>query len=643
MSRPRSFAPQSSVPQSPVPRSSARPSSDSPGSSSPSPLLALMPLILLFAMVPVRGASAPTKGRITDVTLYQGQALVTRSIPVEGDAGSLEVVVTDLPESVIPESLFAEGGHAIDVRAVRFRRRAVGAEPREEVRRLDEAMDAARTRLEVNGKTMELLLKKLAYLDKLESFVVPTAGLELSRGVLDATTLERITLFAFDQRQGLLDQQIALAAAARELGEEISLLERQRAELTGSSSRAVKEAVLFLEKSEAGEDAVRLNYLVQNCGWSPSYVFRAGADGKEARVEYNAIVQQLTGEDWSAVSLSLSTASPALSASGPGLGPFYVSLARGMPQPPGQQAAQEAGAPDVASQVKSIQQRRVRAIFDNRAALNLEQNLGSSWEANAAANDFQRLELVAGKELMSTLKLESEQEGPSLGYSLPGTVSLASRDDQQMVRVLEATLESRMVHVATPVLSSHIYREAEIANTSGQDLLGGPITAYLDGRFVGRGEIPTVARGQTFVVGFGADPQLRARRDLLSKTEGVQGGNREIGLRVGLSVESFKEEPVKLRLLDRLPYSSSAGQVRVTLKDPSEPLSQEALYQRMERPKGLLRWDIEVPARATGEEARTVEYSYTAEFDRNFELTAPGSTPRLQEEFQEMLMQRAKY
>ena len=143
-------------------------------------------------------------------------------------------------------------------------------------------------------------------------------------------------------------------------------------------------------------------------------------------------------------------------------------------------------------------------------------------------------------------------------------------------------------------------------------------------------------------VGFGADPQLKARRDLLSKTEGVQGGNREIALRIGLYVENFKDEAVRVRLLDRLPYTASAAQIRVTLKEPTETLSDDPLYQRRERTKGILRWDVEVAAKSTGEKARSVEYAYTAEFDRNFQLTAPGSTPRLQEEFQELQMQRAK-
>ena len=35
-------------------------------------------------------------GRVSQVTLYRGQALVTRTIPVEGTAGSLEIVVGKL-------------------------------------------------------------------------------------------------------------------------------------------------------------------------------------------------------------------------------------------------------------------------------------------------------------------------------------------------------------------------------------------------------------------------------------------------------------------------------------------------------------------------------------------------------------------
>ena len=77
--------------------------------------------------------AASAEGKVTGVTLYRGQALVTRAGPVEGNPGSIEIVVGKLPEQIVPNSLFAEGGDAIEIRAVRFRTRAVGEQPRERI------------------------------------------------------------------------------------------------------------------------------------------------------------------------------------------------------------------------------------------------------------------------------------------------------------------------------------------------------------------------------------------------------------------------------------------------------------------------------------------------------------------------------
>jgi hypothetical protein len=180
-----------------------------------------------------------------------------------------------------------------------------------------------------------------------------------------------------------------------------------------------------------------------------------------------------------------------------------------------------------------------------------------------------------------------------------------------------------------------------LKNQGDQDLLAGPITVYLDGRFVGRGEIPTVARGQTLVVGFGADPQLRARRELAERTEDIQGGNRELSLAYRLVIENYKDENVVVCVLDRLPHSDRPGDVRVTLGALKDPLSADELYVRTERPKGILRWEIEVAAGSTGKDARMIEYSYSVDFDRNFWLTTAKDRPQEQQQEFEM-MQRGR-
>jgi len=599
-------------------------------------LTAKTPLRLLFltalALVVSTASAGEITGRVTDVTLYRGQALVTRSIPLEQVQGPVEVVVGNLPEQIVSGSLFAETGDGVEVRAVRFRTRAVGEQPRDEVRQLDEAIEAVNEKARILQKGLELLAKRAEYLDKLEGFVAPTAKVELSQGVLNAETLEKLTLFGFEQREAVAKTQIELAQEAKQLEKEMSLLQRKRSELTGGASRTVREAVLFLEKHAEGKQAVRLNYLVSNCGWSPTYTVRA-ADRKKVGVECNALIHQMTGENWDTVELTLSTASPALSAAGPGLAPFPVTLT-----PDGKQG--KLSQREVSNQLQSFRGRQKSAQTKQLSAFSLEAIIGSSWQFNTVANDLQCLELTNGKDLLSQVRLDTgAEDGPSLSYDLAGKVSLASRSDQQMVRILKTDFASRFYFVATPVLTNYVYREAELKNTGEKDLLAGPIAVYLDGRFVGRSEIPTVARGQTFVIGFGADPQLRCRRELADRSESIQGGNRELAFDYRLVIENYRDEPAMVRLFDRIPHSDRQADVRVTLGEMSDPLSKGELYLRTERPKGILRWDIEVAAGATIEKARIVDYAFKLDFDRNLSLGAIGGgeeadDPAAQEDFE---------
>ena len=600
---------------------------------------ALLAALVAFATT-ATATAAPKEvsGRVTDVTLYRGQALVTRTIPLEAAKGGVELIVGNLPENIVGDSLFAEGGEGIEIRAVRYRARAVGQEPREEVRKLDDAIEELSDNIAMNQMAQQLMAKRAAYLDKLEGFVAPTAKAELSKGVLDAVALEKITEFSFAQRQEIGTQQLKLAKESKSFQRTLALLQRKRSELTNGASRTVREAIVFIEKRMAEKATLKLNYLVNGCGWSPTYALRASKDRQQVAVEYSAVISQMSGEDWSGVKLTLSTASPALSASGLGLAPFQVSLSQNG-QAPGPPVA------DLAKQLQSVRGRQLAAVVQNNTARSFRDNVGNGWLANAAANEFQNFELIGGKDVLQTIRAVNMQttEGPSLSYQLEGAVSLASRSDQQMIRVMTAALKSRFYHVATPVLTSFVYREAEMTNDSPEDLLAGPVTVYLDGRFVGRGEIPTVARGETFLVGFGVDPQLRARRELAERTDEVQGGNRELSLSYRLVIENFKEEEASVRLLDRLPYTKQSSQIRVTLGELSDKLSDDKLYLRRERSKGILRWEIKVPGGATAEDARIVEYGFKAEFDRNYRLAAvPSGSRQQQQEYEQLEQLRRK-
>ena len=62
-----------------------------------------------------------------------------------------------------------------------------------------------------------------------------------------------------------------------------------------------------------------LSYLVNNVSWSPKYNIRAFPTEKIMTVAYYGLINQTTGEDWTNVKLTLSTAEPFVGPSVPEL------------------------------------------------------------------------------------------------------------------------------------------------------------------------------------------------------------------------------------------------------------------------------------------------------------------------------------
>ena len=234
--------------------------------------------------------------QVSAVTLYRDQAMVTRNFQLPGQAGSQELVVVDLPENIVGDSLFAEGGPEVEVRAIQYRTRAVDESPRKEVREIRDKMKGLAAKTNLATKKLGLLKKREAYLDKLETFSAKSANSDLDRGVLDATALEKLTTFSFAQRTAILEQQVALQTEIETLQQESSLLNRQLSAITNSSNKTIREAVVYVEKMGDNNEQVRLSYLVGSCGWSPTYSVRGSEGEATTQLEYNGLIQQMSGE-----------------------------------------------------------------------------------------------------------------------------------------------------------------------------------------------------------------------------------------------------------------------------------------------------------------------------------------------------------
>lgn len=590
----------------------------------------LLPLVCLLAALPASAQEAPAeipaKGAIAEVTLYRNQALVSRALKAKAPAGASTLVVSELPEQVVPGSLFATAEGDAEIRAVRFRARAVATSPRADVAAIDAKLETFGDKITDQQAALQLIAKRGAFLDRLETHSLSVTRAELAKGTLNAESLQKLANYVLGERTKLSKEQLAAQRELRVLTRQRELLVRERQSIAAGPQRTVREAVVFVDKKTAGDLALKLSYEVKGVGWRPFYNLRAAATAKTVSLDYQAAIAQASGEDWRGVRLTLSTATPQLRAQGPDLAPFQVVLRQGGAQAGQmQQAYANARKQQQAAQKGILQARGWQA--GNRA----------NFELNKWANAADNLSLVSGELLTREAQIS---EGLSVNYAIKGGVTLASRLEPQLLRIARVDLPASQYHVAAPALSSYVYRHADVNNTSELALLGGQVSVYLDDRFVGHTMMFEVAQGEAFTVGLGTAPRLRVSRQMDKRNERVQGGNKVIELTYKLKLENFEGEKRTLRLLDRIPTSELDDQIKITLGKLATPLSKDKRYLEDERPYGILRWDVEIAGQASGAKAMVLSYGFTLEFDRTRSVSTPAQEKALLERFNEMQQKR---
>jgi uncharacterized protein (TIGR02231 family) len=575
-----------------------------------------------FAQAP----DQPIAGKISDITLYQGTAVVSRQVEVPADkSGSCEIIIGPLPAATDPASVYADKVNGATVRSVACRSR-----PPEEAAKLqgrageiEQEIHDMEAKIATSKNEIALRRIRQDYLKDLQKFVAPAATQEMTHGVIQSKELEAVTQMHFTQYEKASQEIMKLDLEIKDDSKALAKLEDEQDKLAAGPP-VTYDAVVYLDKPATGAASLSLNYFVSDCGWTPVYNVRGDTEKSGMEIEFNALIHQVSGEDWNEAHIALSTASPKTSAYNPRLAPLYVGVSTTAPS---QAASNQAASYKTAVEKKNV------AIKSQYVGKSMNEIASQNFLANDSAASVQLIEL---SERLSELRLMNEggEEDLSIRYELATPVTLVSRRDAQMVPVFHHASPAKFYHVAVPILTTSVFREAELVNATNRDLLGGQVNIFLDSEFKGRTDIPSIARGRTFTLGFGVDGQVKARRALVDRDEDVQGGNRRVAITAEVMVDNFKDEPVELRIRERIPFMEDTTNLRVSTGEMNHPLSTETDYVRYEKSKGILRWDLDVPV-GSAEKSTTLRYSYSLEFDKSLTLRdiSQEQKQRAQKEF----------
>ena len=537
-----------------------------------------------FALQPVTVDMEPinANGSITDIALYRGRAAITRTAELDLKAGGWSIFFRDLPSSATLDSVQASvDGNAkliaVDTTAFPIEKdnNKLLTEIKQEIKHVEEKIAIAQAEeesIKLQASFLETLVKRSSS-DKEQA--------------VDLVSFQEQLAFIGKQMATIETQKLANNKLHEELTNERNTLVKRRNSIS-NESHVQRDAIIDIVVFAQDAITIEVTYLVNNASWEPSYSIRSSEGGESITIDYDAKVAQYTGEDWPDVNLTLSTAQPQRSASPPKPSPWYLDIQQ--PTPPAQPSA---------------------AMRRTRSSVNAED----------AAIESDSFELRLGTAATAASVVGN---GPAVSFALPRTVSVPSnKNDKQKTAIASIDTTASLFRVAVPMITDSVYIRSKVTNDSPFILLPGEASIFHGSDFVGRTILPTVAPHETFPLDLGIDPKVIATRTLLEKktsSTGLFGSSKETLFDYRVTVSNGHDAPLEIHLWDRIPVSQNED-IAVELKNESMQLSTDANYLEADFPRGLLRWDLTVPANSTGETSFVMTWQVDIGRGKNVEMT----------------------
>jgi uncharacterized protein (TIGR02231 family) len=516
-------------------------------------------LVTTALATPSWAANVDAASMIDTVTVYPDGATVTRVIALDLASGESTLVAKDFPLSLDPSSLRVEGEAGAKLTIGTIDARPPKAAPPVNLPELDKRLEALRDqRADLQGAIDSANARRKFAQHFAEA---SPAGLG-EKGEARPITEWRAAFAAVAEEVATADSAIRDATRKqRELDRQIAELEAERSAKPPSKL----EVRIDVASVAATKATLRVTYAVRNARWVPLYDARLDTGAKDRKPQLELVrraeVTQSTGEDWSNVTLGVSTTRISRGGSAPEL----HSLIAQYPQVPKPLAAGSVS--DLARPAPVLRQRSAQVEPMSKVAEAAEMRADEQ-QAVAEIGDFQAT------------------------FKIPGRVSLGAAEGAKSLRIAAMTVPADLAVRAAPVLDPTAFLEASFKQTDDATLLPGKVAIYRDGVFVGRGKISASAKDDIVRLGFGADDKVRIERAVLKRNEGSAGllvtTSKTDERTFKTTIRNGHDFPIKVAIEDQLPVSESEDIVVEMLPATTPPTASNIRDKR-----GVLEWSFD--------------------------------------------------
>lgn len=491
----------------------------------------LVAAAIVFLPLTALAEDVTAESGISAVTVYADRASVTRTATVELPEGASAVVFNGLPESLLTDSLRSEGQSTGDVVLGAIENKMVSSAelsaPRE--RELNDKLQGLQDQRALLVADQQALQQKRQFLATLGDQAnmrtredIATIDLKPEQWAGAANTLATSV-------GDTLRAQAANTVQLRQMDEQISAVQRDLAMLQ-TGARSSYQIRVPVEAKAATRLTIKVTYQVPNAGWAPIYDARLDTSSAAVKLTQYGEVRQQTGEDWSNVKLTLSTAQPARGAALPMFSPMWVNIY----QPQLGYARREAEFDGAASNIAGA------PAMEMRTMAAMPSQVPAAPVMKEAT--FVAAQLVAG--------------GYVAEYVIPGTSSVLADGTGKKVMIGNLDITSELVVKVKPEMDQQAYLVAVTKLAGETPLLPGQASLFRDGAFIGSASLPMLRPGEETDLGFGVDDQVVVKHRVVKDESGESGVISRDNTRIYQTiteVQNLHRTPVKLVLMQRVP------------------------------------------------------------------------------------------
>ncbi len=523
-------------------------------------------LFLTVLLLPVLAHADEIKvtGTLKAATVYNDRATLTLEAQTVVPTGKHVVMFEGLPTGIYTDSLRVKGSSQAKAVLGALSHKIVNNVELTSAREAE--LNAKKEKLEDQKEIIEAEITainaKKNFLKSLEAKAIETTNDEIAKFELNSTTWLEAANTLQTGMDEILKTELTKQNQIKDINEQIAKINRDLAQVRTGSKQTLTVS-LPVEMSRGENLSLSLEYQIGGAYWRPVYDARLSTETGELELVQYGAVSQRTGEDWSDIALTLSTARPNRGATAPNLGTHWVNLWSPMKKSRG----------------------FVSGMAQNEMAMD---------SVAAAPQALMRAELAeedtyAPKEARQQVA-KINTGGFTAEFEIPGLISVPADGTETKVLIAPFETESKMeVHIK-PQIDTKAYLVTNTTIKGEAPLLPGQVSLFRDGSFVGQTQVPLLKPSKDYDLSFGIDDQIEVTQKTLTDERGEAGmfvGKTDQLVRHTITeIQNLRNRDVSIVVEQNTPVPQNE---KITFEmDPQNTTS--GYTEDTENVKGLLKW-----------------------------------------------------